>query len=401
MAVPAPDRVRIGGPLMSFAEGFGGCLIERGYALWTVQFHMQFVAHLSRWMAAEELDVAELRPEVVERFLAERRRQGFASRLSLNAARPLLGYLYGLGVVSSSEDAAGPVDRLTEAFCGYLLDERGLVPGSVRLYARVARRFLEQRSEPLEDALACLSAAEINAFVLSESRRVGQRAAETVVCALRSLLRFLHVQGWIAMPLAMAVPSVARRREDLPRGLAAGQVKLLLESCERSTPIGRRDLAILMLLARLGLRSGEVAALGLDDIDWRAGEIVIRGKGSRVDRLPLPCDVGEAVVDYLCHGRPRGFGRTVFLRSCAPLVGLSSTGVSCVVLAACERAGIEPVRAHRLRHTVASELLRRGAGLPEIGQVLRHQSLQTTAIYAKVDRSTLSRLALAWPGSGS
>ena len=143
-----------------------------------------------------------------------------------------------------------------------------------------------------------------------------------------------------------------------------------------------------MLLARLGLRCGEVAALSSTTSTGGVGEIVIRGKGSRVDRLPLPCDVGEAVVDYLCHGRPRGFGRTVFLRSCAPLVGLSSTGVSCVVLAACERAGIGRFRAHRLRHTVASELLRRGAGLPEIGQVLRHQSLQTTAIYAKVDRSS-------------
>jgi site-specific recombinase XerD len=214
-------------------------------------------------------------------------------------------------------------------------------------------------------------------------------------------LRFLHVQGMIAEPLALVVPSVARRREDLPRRLAAREVELLLDSCDRSTAVGRRDYAILKLLSRLGLRCGEVAVLELDDVDWRGGEITVRGKGSKIDRLPLSSDVGEAVADYLCHGRPPGFGRTMFLRSCAPLVGLSSNGVSCVVLSACKRAGIPPVMAHRLRHTVASELVDRGAGLPEIGQVLRHQRLQTTAIYAKVDRSALSRLALPWPGSQS
>jgi integrase/recombinase XerD len=399
---PAPDRVRVTGPLTPFADGFRTHLVERGYSLWSAQFHLQFLAHVSRWLDAEGLDVSRLTPEAVEEFLAERRRQGYATRLSLKGARPLLGYLDGLGVLPVGEEVAPTaVARLLDAFCRYLLEERGLVPGSVRLYSRVARRFLEERPEPLDDALVRLSAAEVNAFVLRESRRVGPRAAETVVCALRALLRFLHVQGVIAEPLAMAVPAVPRRREDLPRGLPAEQVRLLLESCDRSTRSGLRDFAILKLFARLGLRCGEVAVMELDDVDWRAGELVIRGKGSQIDRLPLTADVGEALADYLRHGRPRGFGRTVFLRSSAPLVGLTSNGVSCVVLSACRRAGIPPAMAHRLRHTVASELLRHGAGLPEIGQVLRHQRLQTTAIYAKVDRSALSRLALPWPGSRS
>jgi integrase/recombinase XerD len=211
----------------------------------------------------------------------------------------------------------------------------------------------------------------------------------------------LHVQGWIATPLAIGVPSVPQRRENLPRGLPAGQVSLLVESCDRSTTIGCRDYAILILLARLGLRAGEVAGLRLDDLDWRASEIVIRGKRSRIDRLPLPGDVGEALADYLCRARPRGFGRTVFLRSKAPLAGLSGDAVSEVVVSACRRAGITTVRAHRLRHTIATEMLRSGAGLGEIGQVLRHQSLEVTAVYAKVDRSALSRLALPWPGGES
>jgi site-specific recombinase XerD len=398
---PAPDRVRVSGPLAPFADGFCAHLLERGYSLWSAQFHLQFLAHVSRWLEAEGLEVSGLTPLAVDRFLAERRRRGYAARLSPNAVRPLFGYLDGLGVLPAEEIAPTPVDGLLDAFCGYLLEERGLVPGSVRLYARVARRFLEERPEPLDDALARLSVVEINAFVLRESRRVGQRAAETVVCSLRSLLRFLHVQGVIAEPLALVVPSVARRREDLPRRLAAREVELLLDSCDRSTAVGRRDYAILKLLSRLGLRCGEVAVLELDDVDWRAGEITVRGKGSKIDRLPLPSDVGEAVADYLCHGRPRGFGRTMFLRSCAPLVGMSSNGVSCVVLSACKRAGVPRAMAHRLRHTVASELVDRGAGLPEIGQVLRHQRFQTTALYAKVDRSALSRLALPWPGSES
>jgi site-specific recombinase XerD len=282
-----------------------------------------------------------------------------------------------------------------------LLEERALADGSVRLYEPVARVFLEERSDPIDADLARLSGVEVNAFVLRESRRRGRASALTMVCALRALLRFLHVRGLIAMSLATAVPSVPRRREDLPRGLAAGQVRSLLDSCDRVTSVGRRDFAILTLLARLGLRRGEVAAIQLEDIDWRAGELLIRGKGSRYDVLPMPGDVGEALTEYLRHGRPAGFGRTVFLSSCAPRVGLSSAAVSSVAVRACERAGIPPVSAHALRHTLASQLLRRGATLPEIGQLLRHRSIETTALYAKVDRAALSRLALPWPGGAS
>ena len=236
-------------------------------------------------------------------------------------------------------------------------------------------------------------------FVLREAPRRSVRSAEMVVVALRALLRFLHVHGLIAEPLAEAVPSVARRREDLPRSLPAGQVTLLLDGCDRATPTGRRNYAILLLLSRLGLRRGEVAALCLDDVDWRAGEIVVHGKGSRLDRLPLPCDLGEAIVDYLRHGRPRVTDRALFINACAPLIGISRGCVTDVVRYACMRAGIGLVGAHRLRHTVATELLRHGAGLIEIGQVLRHQDQTTTAVYAKVDRAALSPLALPWPGS--
>jgi integrase/recombinase XerD len=402
MTEPRPDRVRVTGPLAAFADGFQACLVERGYTPCSVQFHLQLLAHLSRWMQAEGLEVDGLSAGVAERFLADRRRQGYASRISPKGLRPLVGYLDGLGVLPAVVGVESTeVDRLLVEFCGYLCEERGLVAGSVQLYARIARRFLGDRSVPLADDLARLSGAEVNAFVLREALRVRPRTAETVVCALRALLRFLHVQGWIATPLAEAVPSVPQRRENLPRGLPAGQMSLLLDSCDRSTKTGCRDYAILMLLARLGLRAGEVAGLRLDDVDWRASELVVCGKRSRIDRLPLPHDVGEALADYLYRARPRGFGRTVFLRAQAPVGGLSGDSVSEVVVRACRRTGIAPARAHRLRHTIATEMLRSGAGLGEIGQVLRHQSLDVTAVYAKVDRQALSRLALPWPGARS
>ena len=388
--------------MAGLADGFRTYLVERGYCPLWVQFHLGRFAQVSRWMEAEGLDVAGLAVKDMQRFLDERRQLGYVSRLSPGSLRPLVDYLRTLGLLSVAEDAEPTAaDRLLEQFCRYLLEERGLTAGSVRLYARTARRFLAERSGPLADDLARLSGREINGFVLRESRRVRPRTAEMVVCALRALLRFLHLHGFTATPLADAVPSVAQRREDLPRGLPAQEVRLLLESCDRASALGRRDFAIVMLLARLGLRCGEVAALELDDLDWRAGEIVIHGKRSRIDRLPLPADVGEALADYLSAGRPLGFGRAVFLRAQAPVHALSIEGVTSVVFRASRRAGIAPVRAHRLRHTLATELLARGAGLPEIGQVLRHQSVNVTAIYAKVDRRSLSRLALPWPRSQS
>lgn len=177
-------------------------------------------------------------------------------------------------------------------------------------------------------------------------------------------------------------------------------MRRLLGSCDRATVAGRRDFAMLVLLARLGLRSGEVAALGLDDIDWRAGEIVVRGKGPRLERLPLPADVGEAIADYLRHGRPStAHGRTAFVRVVAPHGALTSGGVTQAVFAASRRACIGPVFAHRLRHSAATGMLRAGASLPDIGQVLRHRRALTTAIYAKVDHDALRSIARAWPGS--
>ena len=396
---PVPERVLVSGPLARFADGFRVDLIERGYSLWRAQEQLYLLAHVSRWMEAGGLELAGLTPATLESYFVWRRREGYRKSLSPLSLRRLLGYLDGLGVLPADDTVPTPVDGLLAEFRRYLLQERGVAARTVELYEPAARLFLSGRSEPLADDLARLSGADVNTFVLREARRRSARSAEMTVSALRALLRFLYAQGVIAAPLAAAVPSVARRSEDLPRGIAAGQVRLLLDSCDRFTPVGRRDYAIVLLLSRLGLRCGEIAGLDLEDINWRSSELVVRGKGSRQDVLPLPSDAGEALADYLRHGRPRGFGRAVFLHAHAPLTRVSPGNVSDIVVRACKRAGIARVGAHRLRHTVASELLSRGASLVEIGQVLRHQDLRTTALYAKVDRQALSRLALPWPGS--
>jgi site-specific recombinase XerD len=390
-------QVPVEGPLRPFVDGFVVYLAELGHSHRSVQGHVRRIRQMSRWMTAEGVEVAHLTPVTVERFLEERRRQGQAVMISSRGSRPLLGYLEGLGVLPPEDRARNSAELLLEDFRAYLLGERGLQANTAVLYENAVRLFLAERSEPLGDALARLTAAEITAFVLDRSRRGSVAAASNVISALRALLAFLHLRGDTPGSLVSAVPSVARRASLLPRGLDAAQVALLLESCPRDSLVGRRDLAVLKLLVRLGLRAGEVARLGVDDIEWRAGEIVVVGKGPRLERLPLPHDVGEAIVAYLREGRPRVSCRALFLRSRAPLVGLSSEGVTGIVARAGARVGLAPLGAHRLRHTAATEMLRAGASLPDIGQVLRHRRLGSTAVYARVDRDRLKTLALAWP----
>jgi site-specific recombinase XerD len=387
--------------LAPFAEGFIVELVGRGYRPRSLRGQLELMGHLSRWLAEQGLAPAALTPESVERFLAVRR-EGDVSLRSWRAVGPLVVYLRGLGVAPEPMvSTVTPVERLLAGYRDYLLRERGLTPGSVAHWERVAGLFLAERSEPLEDALQRLSAREVTGFVVARCApgRCSGSAAKILTGGLRSLLRYLHLAGFTAIPLAQAVPRAAGwRLSSLPRALEAGEVTRLLASCDRATAIGRRDRAILSLLARLGLRCCELAALCLDDIDWRAGEIAIRGKGSATERLPLPHDVGEALADYLRDGRSASARfREVFVTAKAPRRPLSPTAVTHVVGSACKRAGIRPVGAHRLRHTLASDLLRAGTPLAQIAPVLRHASVATTAIYAKVDRDALRTLARPWP----
>jgi integrase/recombinase XerD len=401
-----PFRVRVQGPLAPFAAGFAGELARQGYTQISAREQMRLLARLSRWLALERMGVEDLGASEVDRFVRTRRAAGRQLH-SIKALRPLLGYLRALGVVRQPSPRApdDPVDELLERYRRYLTVERGLGKATAIDYAHFVRPFLRHRlsSDGLALDLAGLAATNIVTFVMAHCPRLGRGTASLTVTALRSLLGFLHVEGLITRPLAACVPSVAGRRlAGLPKGLDSDQVERLLASCDRGTSLGCRDFAVLTVLVRLGLRAGEVARLKLDDVDWRAGEILVQGKGSCIEHLPLPADVGEAVAAYLRHGRPRtAQGRTIFVRVKAPHGALSSSGVSQIVAAAGRRAGLGQICAHRLRHTAASAMLRAGASLPEVGQVLRHRRALTTAIYAKVDREALRTIARPWPGEAA
>ncbi len=393
------SRVRVRGPLAELAPGFAEELSRLGYTQEAACRQLRMMAHLSRWMGTQGLGPTELGPRLM-RFLAARRSAGHTRWVSERGLRSLVGYLVRSGQMPAPEAAVGesPTDRLLDAYGRYLAGERGLTTGTVAGYRVAVRPFVEERVHGDRLELGELSAADVTGFVLSGCRDRGVSSAKHLVTALRSLLRYLHLSGK-APDLAAAVPAVAGWRGGwLPRGVEPQQVARLLASCERGTAVGRRDHAMLMLLARLGLRAGEVAALRLDDLDWQRGEVVIRGKGNRQERLPLPVDVGEAVSDYLLEGRPRVEGRWLFVSVRAPLGGLSSNAVMTVVSSASKRAGMARIAAHRLRHTLATEMLGAGAALSDVAQILRHRSLSNTAIYAKVDRSALRSLARPWPG---
>jgi integrase/recombinase XerD len=398
-----PSRVRLSGPLQEFGPGFVDELERQGYSPIGATLQVRLMARVSSWMQAEGLVAWELSDEVVARFLAERCAAGHRDYVTARAMAPLLAYLRELGVVPSASPArlSTRAEVLGERFRGYLAVERGLAKGTVVGYVDAVKPFLAGLDEDGLD-LGELTAARVTAFVVARCPGQSRGAAKMTVTALRSLLGFLHVEGLIARSLVGAVPSAASwRLSGLPRFLEDDQAQALLDSCDPQTVAGRRDLAILTLLMRLGLRAGEVAGLRLEDLDWRAGELVVVGKGRRSERLPLPVDVGEAITGYLRDGRPdSALDRTVFIRIKAPHRRLTTGGVTQVVVAAGRRAGLGQIHAHRLRHTAATSMLRAGAPLHEIGQVLRHREALSTAIYAKVDRAALSSLSRPWPGAG-
>lgn len=320
------------------------------------------------------------------------------------ALAPLTGYLRGVGVmVCNLKPAPTPTEALLARYREYLLGTRGLTTASARAYIDMVRPFVAGRVIDSELDWASLQASDVHDFVLTASRGRSSGSAKLMTAALRSLLGYAHIEGLLSTSLQEVVPAVAGwRLAGLPRSLQPGDVRRLLAACDRRTAAGRRDFAILMLLARLGMRAREVRCLTLEDIDWRAGELLVRGKGNHFERLPLPEDVGQALSAYLQRGRPATTqGRTVFVRVRAPHRPLSSSGVTRAVVAAATRADLGQVSAHQLRHTVATEMVRAGVPLPEVGQVLRHRRLMTTAIYAKIDRERLRLLARPWPGGAT
>ncbi len=393
-------RSWVRGPLEPHIVGLAEELLRQGYSRTSAEQHVCFLAHLDRWMRREGIGVEDLTGPVTDRYLSQRRAAGYVQYRSVKALQPLLDYLAPLGVLPDPEQVApGPVEELLTRYRCWLLAERGLTAGTARGYVDCVRPFVATRLHGDALDLAGVTAGDVIRFVTSACPGRAAGSAKLIVCSLRSLLRWLHLTGQIRVSLTAAVPSAAGwRLADLPKGLEPEQLRQLLASCDRRTATGRRDYAIVLLLSRLGLRAGEVARLGLDDIDWRRGQFTVVGKGNRAEQLPLPADVGAAITAWLRRGRPgTAQGRTVFVRVHAPHRALTTSAVTNVVFDAARRAGLGRMHAHRLRHTAATAMLRAGSPLTEVGQVLRHRSPLTTALYAKVDRDALAVLARPWP----
>ena len=318
----------------------------------------------------------------------------------------LLDYLRELGRIPPPTEVIDdtPLGRIESGFTHYLVAERGLSAATVINYSPTVHRFLEERFGAGEVELGELSAPDVHRFLLRQAPRVSRGRAKLMATALRSFFGFLRQRGDITSDLAGAIPATTNwRLTGLPLSLGPEQVEALLDSCDQDTALGQRDYAILLLLARLGLRAGEVVALTLDDLDWDTGTLIVHGKGKRQERLPLPEDVGEAVANYLRGSRPHCATRRVFIRLQAPHRGFSSSAaIDDVVRRALERTGLNPEQkgAHLLRHSLATRLLGSGASLEQIAQLLRHAHPQTTEIYAKVDLQALRALAQPWPGGG-
>jgi len=402
-AVSRVSRVLMAGPLAMYAPVYESELSRRGYTRRTNVNLLRQAGRLSLWMDAHGLEVAELTEDRIDEFLVWHKATGqYRASWSRPALVCLLDVLSGLGVLrppAAGARVVSPTELLLAAFERYLLSERALTAGTVRGYVTHARRFLGGLAPGR--GLDGMSAADVTASVLSHASSGSVSAAQNFVAGLRAFLRFCFLEGLVDVDLSQATLSVTgRRRSSLPRGIARSQARALLDCCDRRTGIGRRDYAMIIVLLRLGLRAGEAARLRLDDLDWRAGELVVRGKGARQDRLPLPADVGEAVAAYLRRGRPNSQRRELFLGARAPFTPIASGTVRSTVRRACRRAGIAEIGAHRLRHTAACEMIAAQVPLVQIAGVLRHESLQSTTLYARLDLDQLRRVAAPWPASG-
>jgi site-specific recombinase XerD len=395
------------GPLVGHVEPLCEELIQAGWRPATVDSHRRLLRRLSRWMD-EEHPGQELTDDMVAEFFRLRRQAGFTVRFSTTGMAPVLDRLRARGAIASSpgwqaRDARkrspeGETDPALAAYVRYMRIERRFAPTTILTRWEVARRFRAALDTELSDT----QPDDVVRFLLGEVHRLKPSGAAKVGDGVRAFLRFLFATGVMEndlSPLALTVR--AQRQSPLPKAIDTTTIKTILDSCDRTTAIGERDFGILTVMVRMGLRAGEVAAMGLDDVDWNAGELIVHGKGRRTERLPLPADVGEAIARWLQKGRPVCSTRAVFVNVRTRFGSPMTPGtVARVSVRASGRAGCTArIGSHRLRHTAATQMLRAAATLREVAQVLRHSSEATTAIYAKVDRVALGACAQAWPGT--
>jgi site-specific recombinase XerD len=394
------------GPLVPYLDSFARFLDEQGFNRCFLGLQIRVAANFSQWLQAEAVTAVEVTDEHAQRFL-----KSFAGQRSVQCGevatlRRLVGLLGQLGVtrVLPEHIELTPIQQGVGAFATYLRQERALSDKTLIQYCPFVERFLSGRFGQGPVEYSALRAADVIEFVKQQAAHLSPARSKALTTALRSFFRYLRYCGAVQLDLAAAVPTVPNwSMTGIPRAIAPDHLQAILAHCPRDTPVGRRDYAILMLLAHLGLRAGEIVSLSLDSIDWETGSIAVVGKGNQAATLPMPAEVGEAIADYLCHGRPVCHSRALFLRVCAPIRALGAAqSVSTIVGAAIKRAGIEPPHrgAHQFRHALATDMLRHGATLTEIGSVLRHRHAKTTSLYAKVDFAALRPLSLPWPGGG-
>ena len=394
------------GPLTPYIDGFKARLCALGYAETSAHLYTRLAADFSGWLKQKNVAKEEITPEHTLRYLRYRARNRRPRTGDAAALTRVLDLLTEKGVIAPRRTpiVVTPAQRLFRRICGVPSSRTSACVSHTGQLFAVRPQLSDGAIWPGPPAtFSVLCAADVVRFVQREAAHLSPKVAKLVTTALRSFLRYARYRGYIAVDLAAAVPAVANwSMASIPRSIEPDHVRRVLAGCNRQSAVGRRDYAILLLLARLGLRAGEVAGLALEDIDWEAGCLNVRGKGGHRSALPLPAEVGEAIAAYLRVGRPASTSRFVFLRAKAPIRGFqSSIAVLSVVRHALARASIDTPRkgAHQFRHALACEMLRQGASLPDIGQILRHRSPQTTAIYAKVDLASLRPLSLPWPGA--
>jgi site-specific recombinase XerD len=392
------------GPQGQLVELYAARLVKDGLARHGTWRCLNLVGDLLSWIASGRLKLADLDERMVERYLRHRAENQSIQPGDRAALKRLLSVMRdGDMIAPAGLPPITPLDQIFEEFSGYLRRERGLTPKSIVSHLPVISRFLREVCPAGVGDLARISQEDVIRYIERHAQDRSAGSGKAMCWSLRAFLRYLYHRGLNPLALAGCVPSIRQwKLASLPTYLSAAQVQKVLDGCDRTTALGRRDYAILMMLAKLGMRADEVASLTLDDIDWRSSEMLIRAKGRQRARMPIPPDVGAAVVTYLRKGRPTSSCRRLFLRSLAPHVGFASgSAITMIAKTALERAGIRGYAhqgAHIFRHSLATELLRSGATLSEIGQLLRHESHDTTRIYAKVDIDALRTLSLPWPG---
>jgi integrase/recombinase XerD len=400
------------GPLAPHLPTFVATLIEQRYAVVGVRAKAWTAVAFDAWLSARRVGLADVSDAHITRFHRRRYRPRRDCRAGPRiheptALRHLLRYLRANGLCEVTGNASSPADELADRFEQFLLRDRGLAATTVRGYLRTVRTLLMRRFDDQNVDLGAISAGDVQGFVEEQARRLRPQALKQVVCGLRAFLRYAVYRGDVVATLVDAVPAVAvwTTTPQLPRAISADHARRAIESCRRTSDVGRRDRAILLVLARLGLRSGEVIKLQLEDVDWASGHLRIRGKNRHECLMPLPVDVGEAIAGYLKQGRPLTEDRHLFIRARAPFTGLmhDSDGVGSIVRHALQRAGVDAphMGSHQFRHALAVRMLQERASLPEIGDLLRHRSPMSTSVYAKVDLVALRALAMPWPGSAS